>query len=125
MVQAAPTGYSAVDRPPGPGRGALGARRPHPIVRDVELRRGQTIYERFGDLPVLVASGLLVAAGWLAALATDTDTDTDSDTDTDRTVRVRRERRVFLARREQCEPATPGAPLVASTEGLQSGSSSP
>ncbi len=123
VVQAAPTGYSAVIDHRGRVvvRSVLGGRAV--IVRDVELRRGQTIYERFGDLPVLVASGLLVAAGWLSALATDTDT--DSDTDTDRTVRVRRERRVFLARREQCEPATPGAPLVTSTEGLQSGSSSP
>jgi apolipoprotein N-acyltransferase len=121
VVQAAPTGYSAVIDHRGRlvVRSVLGGRAV--IVRDVELRRGRTIYERFGDLPVLVASGLLVAAGWLSALVTDT----DSDTDTDGTVRGRRERRVFVARREQREPATPEAPLVASSEGLQSGNSSP
>ncbi|HEY5026141.1 MAG TPA: apolipoprotein N-acyltransferase [Acidimicrobiales bacterium] len=91
VVQAAPTGYSAVIDHRGRVlvRSKLGVRAV--IVRDVELRKGRTIYERFGDLPVLVLSGLLVAAGWLSALT--------SDTDPELTAGARRERQAFLQRR--------------------------
>jgi apolipoprotein N-acyltransferase len=34
------------------------------IVRTVRLRTGSTFYERFGDLPVVVLSLILVVAGW-------------------------------------------------------------
>ncbi len=58
VVQAAPTGFSAVINHRGRvlARTDLGVRAV--IIRDVELRTGRTIYERFGDLPVLVVSGL-------------------------------------------------------------------
>ncbi len=117
VVQAAPTGFSAVIDHRGRlvARSELGGRAV--IVRDVELRTGRTIYERFGDLPVLLASGLMVTAGWLSALVT--------DTDPDRTTRARRERQAFLARRAQRERANPDGPLVTSSEGLQSRNSSP
>ena len=68
LVQASPTGFSAlVDH-----RGAvlahtsLGVRQA--LVGDVSLRRGDTLYERFGDLPVLIAAALGVLAGWGAYL---------------------------------------------------------
>jgi apolipoprotein N-acyltransferase len=43
------------------------------IVRDVALRTGATVYERVGDLPVLIVSGALVLIGWFAALGSDVD----------------------------------------------------
>jgi len=75
VVQAAPTGFSAVVDHRGRvlARTDLAVRAV--IVRDVELRRGRTIYERTGDLAVLVLSGLLVAAGWLVARRTPVDPD--------------------------------------------------
>jgi len=75
VVQAAPTGFSAVVDHRGRvlARTNLAVRAV--IVRDVELRRGRTIYERVGDLAVLVLSGLLVATGWLAAHGTPVDPD--------------------------------------------------
>lgn len=75
VVQAAPTGFSAVIDHRGTvlARTDLAVRAV--IIRDVELRKGRTIYERFGDLPVLVLGGILVAMAWLMALGTDTDPD--------------------------------------------------
>ena len=71
LVQAAPTGYSAVIDHRGTvrARSALGRRQV--IVRDVALRTGATLYQRGGDLPVLVVAGLLVVAGWVAAFSAD------------------------------------------------------
>jgi len=117
VVQAAPTGFSAVIDHRGRlvARSELGGRAV--IVRNVELRTGRTIYERFGDLPVLLASGLIVVTGWLSALV--------ADTDPDRTTRARRERQAFLARRAQRERANRDGPLVTSSKGLQSRNSSP
>jgi len=67
LVQAAPTGFSAiVDH-----RGTLVARSrlggPAVIVGTVGLRIGATLYERFGDLPTEVLCGLGVVLGaWRA-----------------------------------------------------------
>ncbi len=93
VVQAAPTGYSAVIDHRGRvlARSDLGTRAV--IIRDVDLRTGRTIYERLGDLPVLVLSGLAVVAGWLSALG--------AEPDPDRTRRARRERQGMLERRLQ------------------------
>jgi len=73
VVQAAPTGFSAVVDHRGRvlARTDLAVRAV--IVRDVELRVGRTLYERVGDGAALAVSGLLVAAGWLAAFTTPTD----------------------------------------------------
>jgi len=68
LVQSAPTGYSAVIDHRGRvlARTALGRRQV--LVADLSRRTGHTLYERAGDLPVLVAAGLLLVGGWLAAL---------------------------------------------------------
>jgi apolipoprotein N-acyltransferase len=91
VVQAAPTGYSAVIDHRGRvlARSDLGVRAL--IVREVGLRTGRTVYERSGDLPVLVLAALLVVAGWLTALY--------SDSDPERNAAARHERRSLLSRR--------------------------
>jgi apolipoprotein N-acyltransferase len=67
LVQAAPTGFSAIVDHRGRllARSTLGARQV--LLADLHLRTGSTEYERFGDLPALLAAGLLVLGGWLAA----------------------------------------------------------
>jgi apolipoprotein N-acyltransferase len=68
LVQASPTGFSALIDHHGTvmARSTLGTR--HVLVGDVARRRGATLYERWGDLPVLVVAGVALVAGWLAAL---------------------------------------------------------
>ncbi len=65
LVQAAPTGYSAVidNRGSVVRRGPLGSRAV--LVASVEPRVGRTLYSRWGDVPVVVAGGVLLAGGWL------------------------------------------------------------
>ena len=93
LVQAAPTGFSALVDHTGRvvARSALAERAV--IIGDVSLRSGRTLYERAGDLPVLVVSGLFVLGGWLATLG--------SDPDPDLTRAARRERRARDGRRAQ------------------------
>lgn len=64
LVQAAPTGFSTVIDSDGRvlERSSLGSRQV--LVADVSLRTGRTDYERFGDMPVLLAAIALVLAGW-------------------------------------------------------------
>ena len=64
LVQAAPTGYSAVVTSRGVvvARSALGRRQV--LVAAVALRRGMTPYDHWGDLPVLILSALALVAGW-------------------------------------------------------------
>ncbi len=64
LVQAAPTGYSAVVTSHGVvvARSALGKRQV--LVAAVALRRGMTPYDHWGDLPVLILSALALGAGW-------------------------------------------------------------
>jgi apolipoprotein N-acyltransferase len=65
LLQAAPTGYSTVVTPRGQvlQRSLLGRRQV--LAATVPLRRGFTVYDHLGDLPVLlVALGALVA-GWV------------------------------------------------------------
>lgn len=67
LVQASPTGYSSVVDAAGAvlERSTLGARQ---VLRaTVSLRRGDTVYERFGDAPVLVASGAALVAALVVA----------------------------------------------------------
>ena len=67
LVQAAPTGFSALVDHDGTvlARSDLGRRAL--VTGNVALRRGRTLYERGGDLPVLVAAALGVVGGWAAA----------------------------------------------------------
>jgi apolipoprotein N-acyltransferase len=82
LVQASPTGFSAFIDHDGRvlDRSSLGVRQV--LVDDVRLRTGRTVYERFGDLPVLIAAAILLAGGWVASL-----------TDVDSSDTARRERR--------------------------------
>lgn len=64
VVQAAPTGYSAVIDHLGRvrRRSVLGRRE---VLHDtVALRRGRTLYSRTGDAPVVLLAGVAVAVGW-------------------------------------------------------------
>jgi apolipoprotein N-acyltransferase len=89
LVQASPTGFSAFvdNRGRVLERTSLGVR--DVLVDDVRLRTGLTVYERVGDLPVLVGAGILLLCGWLAALTADTSSTTAR--------RERRNRRIFKA----------------------------
>jgi apolipoprotein N-acyltransferase len=64
LVQAAPTGYSAIVNNRGDvlQRTVLGERQV--LVADMALRDGSTIYERFGDFPVLLLAFLCLLLGW-------------------------------------------------------------
>ncbi len=64
LLQAAPTGYSAwvTHRGDVVARSVLGVRQVVPAV--LHRRTGLTVYVRWGDMPVLVASGLALAGGW-------------------------------------------------------------
>lgn len=68
LVQAAPTGFSAVVTQRGvvTERSTLGQRQV--LVAAVALRRGFTPYDHWGDLPVLVLAALALAAGWTRQL---------------------------------------------------------
>ncbi len=64
LVQAAPTGFSAVIDHDGTivERSALGER--SVLYATVGLRLGSTLYDRIGDVPVLVLAALALVAGW-------------------------------------------------------------
>ena len=66
VLQAAPTGYSAVIDHRGTvrQRSTLGARQV--LHTTATLRSGRTIYARGGDAPVLAAAGAAVVAAWAA-----------------------------------------------------------
>jgi apolipoprotein N-acyltransferase len=68
LVQAAPTGFSAVVTQRGVvvERSDLGKRQE--LFATVTLRRGMTPYDHWGDLPVLIISGLALALGWFRQL---------------------------------------------------------
>jgi apolipoprotein N-acyltransferase len=68
LVQAAPTGFSAVVTQRGVvlQRSDLGRRQV--LFASVALRRGFTPYDHWGDLPVLVLAALALFAGWARQL---------------------------------------------------------
>jgi apolipoprotein N-acyltransferase len=68
LVQAAPTGFSDLVDHDGRvlQRSVLGRR--ELVVGTLRLRRGDTIFERGGDLPVVAAAALALLWGWSAAL---------------------------------------------------------
>lgn len=67
LLQAAPTGYSAVVNHRGRllARSTLGRRQV--LHHTVTLRSGRTLYVRAGDAPVLALAAAALAAGWLGA----------------------------------------------------------
>lgn len=68
LVQAAPTGFSAVVTQRGVvvERSDLGKRQE--LFATVALRRGMTPYDHWGDLPVLILSALALVLGWARQL---------------------------------------------------------
>lgn len=68
LIQAAPTGFSALVDHDGHvlERSDLGRRAL--VVGTVALRDGRTLYERLGEVPVLAAAGAAVVGGWAFAL---------------------------------------------------------
>ena len=68
LVQAAPTGFSAVVTQRGVAieRSDLGKRQE--LFATVALRRGMTPYDHWGDLPVLTLSALAIVFGWVRQL---------------------------------------------------------
>jgi apolipoprotein N-acyltransferase len=64
LVQAAPTGYSTVVDHRGEVRQRSVLGRLQVLTARVHLRRGFTPYDHWGDLPVLVVAGVVLAAGW-------------------------------------------------------------
>ncbi len=82
LIQSSPTGFSAIIDHDGAVvvRSSLGVRQV--LVGDVRLRTGRTVYQHFGDLPVLIGAALLLIGGWMAAL-----------TEANRLVRARRQGR--------------------------------
>ncbi len=68
LLQAAPTGYSAVVTPQGQviDQSPLGSR--YVIEATVPLRDGSTLYEQLGDLPLVILAALLAIVGWVLGL---------------------------------------------------------
>ncbi len=70
LVQASPTGYSALVTNGGTivARTVLGARAI--LVGALGLRTGATVYERVGDLPVLLGAACALVGGWATGWST-------------------------------------------------------
>jgi apolipoprotein N-acyltransferase len=68
LVQTAPTGFSTIVDNEGRvlQRSVLGARQV--LVASLALRDGATVYERFGDLPVLLLAAICLLLGWMLDL---------------------------------------------------------
>lgn len=64
VLQAAPTGYSAIIAPSGEVVDRSALELPAVLERDVALAAGTTPYTATGDTPVLLVGLLAVAAGW-------------------------------------------------------------
>jgi len=68
VVQAAPTGFSAFVTPDGRVLERTGVGERDVRVHDVALRRGRTLYTRWGDAPMVALGALLAAGGWAITL---------------------------------------------------------
>lgn len=64
VIQAAPTGYSAIVAADGTVRSRTDLGSPQLLTGDVELRQGATPYVKLGDLPVVLFAVVLLAVGW-------------------------------------------------------------
>jgi len=69
VLQAAPTGYTAVIDNHGDVRARTSLSVAATVSARIPLLSGDTWYERAGDLPVVLAALALVAGGWAAALS--------------------------------------------------------
>ncbi len=65
VVQAAPTGFSAVVTPDGTVRRQSDLGRPAVLTTDIERRRGHTLYTRLGDGPLVVSAAVALVGAWL------------------------------------------------------------
>jgi apolipoprotein N-acyltransferase len=65
VVQAAPTGFSAVVGPDGTVRRQSDLGEPAVITAEIERRDGSTLYTRLGDAPLVGLGALALALGWL------------------------------------------------------------
>jgi apolipoprotein N-acyltransferase len=64
VLQAAPTGFSAVVAPDGEVRQRTGVSERRILYDTVGLRRGETLYMRLGDLPALAYALACAGIGW-------------------------------------------------------------
>jgi len=64
LVQVATTGYSGFINPDGDPTALSGLGTRQVLRATVPLRTGRTVYERFGDLPVLILALIAAMAGW-------------------------------------------------------------
>jgi apolipoprotein N-acyltransferase len=64
LLQASPTGYSAEITNTGRIVAVTGLSVAAVLNLSAPLLHGQTVYERYGDLPVVLASALALAGGW-------------------------------------------------------------
>jgi apolipoprotein N-acyltransferase len=69
LLQAATVGYSALVAPDGTVLAELALGKQAVLSVRLPLRRGETPYGRFGQVPVLVLAALTLAAGWALALS--------------------------------------------------------
>ena len=69
VLQAAPTGYSAVIDNDGHVEARTPLSSEQVITTSVPLLNGSTWYERFGDEPVLLAALAMLALGWALDLS--------------------------------------------------------
>lgn len=66
VLQAAPTGFSAVIVADGTVRQQSDLGRQEVLRATVQRRTGRTLYARFGDVPVLVVAAAMLAAAWVS-----------------------------------------------------------
>lgn len=71
VLQAAPTGFSAVIDPEGRVLQRTAVSERAVLRADVELRRGRTLAVALGDWPALVLAFALIAGGWVIARRSD------------------------------------------------------
>ncbi|MCL4434345.1 MAG: apolipoprotein N-acyltransferase [Actinobacteria bacterium] len=64
LVQSAPTGYSALINNQGQVMQLSTLAKRQVLIGDVALRNGATLYERFGDLPILIIAILSLLIAW-------------------------------------------------------------
>jgi apolipoprotein N-acyltransferase len=69
LLQASPTGYSAIIDSDGNVRSRTSLSVPAVIRATVPLLSARTWYEMVGDTPVLLAATVLLVGGWAAALS--------------------------------------------------------